>query len=701
MLRDELLELGEYASLIRTLEKKPSLSAAEQRTLVEAKAGALASHEALLLYEKFHLADKELLARLHLLAGDAPAALALLPEVTDPHTRAEVFLANKAFAECADALKDAALDGRWYYLMGRAARREKKFPRAETCLKRAMGKFRAEKKPVQSLLAWANLGSLWESQGKLLAAARVFRQLESSLAKMGAAKEKNFPQSLARLHISAGLFFQNAGQIRRALLLLTRAKHLLAGAQDSRDFLRASLLLGHAQKDAGLFHASRETLRALLPSDPRQKLDQSRCLAICHAALGDPAAAETALKAARENLEAGDTFGKLYLEADTGDAHALLGRNPVPPYQEAIKLAKAEGDEVAAAYAESRLMLWQRHPASTRLLAFHERMGLRREAAWNRLALAYAEAAAGNFPDAIAWCEKNIDSDLPPETIETYLLAGACQLRQRQLPQAAKSIKLALTLLKDKDLHSLLYSALYLAAFYELDPRELGAHWEKFRALGKIISPIALRRAEAWLSELDLHDKRRYSFAGGGLSREIGQAERRLAREEAPLLIEGASREVLRGGKSVLTGSKQPALWELVQALTESWPDFLGKEALALRVFGKTYNPLSDDNRLYVAVNRLRKLTGRKDLIEVQEGGYRLALSGEIQLITRALPTRPDPAVTRELLSVFLARPEQEFSSIRTTRSPEETRQALDYLVRRGILKETPGVNAPVYRLQL
>lgn len=98
------------------------------------------------------------------------------------------------------------------------------------------------------------------------------------------------------------------------------------------------------------------------------------------------------------------------------------------------------------------------------------------------------------------------------------------------------------------------------------------------------------------------------------------------------LRVEAEGRRVLFGDLAIDLASR-PVLRKLWLALCRSAGQRVSKDELAQQVWGRDYNPLSDDSPLWVNVGRLRKLLSELPIaIESDDGGYRLELPAEVHI---------------------------------------------------------------------
>jgi DNA-binding winged helix-turn-helix (wHTH) protein len=119
------------------------------------------------------------------------------------------------------------------------------------------------------------------------------------------------------------------------------------------------------------------------------------------------------------------------------------------------------------------------------------------------------------------------------------------------------------------------------------------------------------------------------------------------------LSIDDINREVHFKGKLVVELQGKNTLYKMLKSLVTQAPAAVSKEALALSVWGESYDPTVHDGRIYTSVQRLRDFFSAKNIQQSDEG-YRLnpKLSCSIQL--PALTTRPlSKASATQVLQVF------------------------------------------------
>lgn len=96
-----------------------------------------------------------------------------------------------------------------------------------------------------------------------------------------------------------------------------------------------------------------------------------------------------------------------------------------------------------------------------------------------------------------------------------------------------------------------------------------------------------------------------------------------LGNESLLLLADEEMGDVYFRGKSIRPFQSQSILRRLLVSLVEAGTAGLAKEILASQVWGEKYQPQLHDARLYVTVQRIRKILKKADVIQSTGGGYR------------------------------------------------------------------------------
>jgi hypothetical protein len=102
-------------------------------------------------------------------------------------------------------------------------------------------------------------------------------------------------------------------------------------------------------------------------------------------------------------------------------------------------------------------------------------------------------------------------------------------------------------------------------------------------------------------------------------------------------LVLDEATHVLRAGSHRISLASRPILRRLLYVLAERPATIVDKEGIARAVWGRGYNPLTDDTPIRVNVKRLRDLLAQSDLrVAYDDGGYRLDVPASFRFHRRS-----------------------------------------------------------------
>jgi hypothetical protein len=183
--------------------------------------------------------------------------------------------------------------------------------------------------------------------------------------------------------------------------------------------------------------------------------------------------------------------------------------------------------------------------------------------------------------------------------------------------------------------------------------------------------------------------------------------DRQNVREVSLLEVEAASsgdaflldtcRRLVRAGRATIRLARRPLLFELLLAVSESWPDGSDRDDLARRVFGARRPNESHRVRLRVEIGRLRKVLVGVAAVNSTRAGYALSSARPVKIL---LPLTDDEATRLGMLlgdgAAWSAQDLAEHSGVskRTALRTLESLVASGRVLRTGRGKETRYTSA-------
>jgi hypothetical protein len=116
-------------------------------------------------------------------------------------------------------------------------------------------------------------------------------------------------------------------------------------------------------------------------------------------------------------------------------------------------------------------------------------------------------------------------------------------------------------------------------------------------------------------------------------------------------LVVDACRQVVHGGREVVSLAKRPVLFALARTLAEAWPGDVSRETLIARAFGSKFTDDSHRARLRVEMTRLRAALRPMADVSATKGGFILAPKRAKNVVVLAQPVENEHASVLALLA--------------------------------------------------
>lgn len=590
----KLLDQKAYADVYEILSVKKPLSFDEHKMLAISIAYTKKQSDALsyLVKEEIECVDSQF--EIYFLNADYKACEKLLKKITKPFLALDYYLALNDYENALATIKGLDPCPRWYYELARIYGHQSKYDLAIRFLEKSAEGFQKENNQFAYLQSIANWGNYLNLNNQIDEAGFLFEKLSRELNK-NRSKIPNF--LLARLSMNLGHFLLERGKFFPALMSLSRAHKKLEVNSNANEYTRACLLLANCLLEMGHYQRVISVLNFVKPKKAYQILDRNRYIAIALMRMGQFSEAKIYMDEVKKHYTEALDFHLDYAPIDFIELEFLSGSSEKAKEKLKKHLAKLqEKNQVAMWYCLNR---WNWLTAGTeglsQSLAYHHTKNLKIE--WNRDKLLSLAQSIGNQQEHriefILSKLKKSSALSVEQTIELQLL-NCFQEKVGPSPQLEKLVlKSPSIFIKMKYLA--LDLSIHASASYELN-RTL---WTELNSkLGKEKLKLMLS------SYLEL------------LGIKIRVAEN--SKNNLDLFLDQKEKQIYVNGEMVLDGEKKPKLFELLSYLCNR--NKATKEDICQKLFARSYNPETDNNNIYVSLNRLNKLLGSKKCIQFENG---------------------------------------------------------------------------------
>jgi len=590
----KLMEQKAYADVYEILSNKKSLSLEEHKMLAICIAYTKKQSDALsyLLQEGIHCVDSQF--EIYFLNADYDACLKLLNKITKPFLALDYHLALNDFDKALDSIKGLSPSPRWNYEVARVYGHQSNYDLAIRFLEKSAEGFLSENNQLaylQSIANWANYLNL---NNQIEEADFLFEKLAKELNK-NRGKLPSF--LLARLSMNLGHFQLERGKFFSALMSLSRAHKALEKNSNANEYTRASLLLANCLLEMGHYQKVIHVLNFLKPKKTYQILDRNRYIAVALMRMGQFSEANLYMDEVKKHYTEALDFHLDYAPIDFIELEFLSGSSKKAKEDLKNHLVKLQAkNQVAMWYCLNR---WNWLTAGTeglsQSLAYHNTKNLKIE--WNRDNLLSLAQSIGNQQEhRIEFILSNLKKSTAlckEQAIELQLLTCF----QEKKGPSSQLEKLVL------NSPSILLKMKYLALDLSI---HASASYELNRALwSELNSKLGKARLKLMLSSyLEL------------LGIQIRVAEN--PKNNLDLFLDQKEKQVFANGKMVLDGEKKPKLFELLNYICNA--EEATKEQICQKIFARPYNPETDNNNIYVSLNRLNKILGKYKYIQFENG---------------------------------------------------------------------------------
>lgn len=632
----ELFQAREYATIVRELRAKGinDLSQGQKQYLVMSEAANLNVREARLLYKQFAMQDEGLLAHIAYHAGDFDESLRLARLAEDAFLAADSLIATGRYDEVESELRNEIIGGRWYYYRGRAHGYMNQWAEALSCHDEAFSHYGNENNFIQQIVVLANAANLTAQSGDLLGAHKKFRRALRSFRKSDFLE---FPQEQANCLLNFSYFQFQQGRYLSALRLVARACHILRKTQGSQNFDRANLLLAFYLISFGSCRRAEEILHQFQPKSKFNKFDYYRYRSYCAMELGDILRARAELARAYDFVDEEDAFTLTLLPMDRFELLYRDGRysTAFESAKNAVEISRESGNLEQLFYSQTMVAYRSFDQDTARQhLSFHRHHKLDFELGVARLTIAMHEIRQKFWEAAEATLLEEVPFPLPLQEAERLIHLAIIASHLNADDSAMAMLDKANYILRRRDAIEIKLRILEL--------RLRLARPQDSRRDAWIAERLSLRAAagqgqldwiDTWLGRMHFDFQERYYIQNGRLNCWIPSAKLKDVRKRARYTLDLRDRKLYWNDKVWDKIDRYPLLRDFMFYLAKR-ESTVSKAEIAKQVYKKkSYNPLTDDNLIYVGVNRLRRLLPENILIENINGEYRLRQAEDVLVI--------------------------------------------------------------------
>ncbi len=607
----KFIGLKEVESLRKYFAQVDIEEASYEQKLIYVKYLALVDSIALaqIYIEKWGLeSESNLYAELNYLAGDLNKAKSYLPQIEDSYLKADILLLDENFKEAQQVLKKESISAKWFYYSGRIYSHLNQLEKADKSLNSALNLYYRHNDVVMTSVIISNLVVLKSRQQQNHIAYSLSNQLRELLKKI---EFKDFPESKAKLLINQGLYLGNNGHPGEAISCIIRAKLTLDRFPNSNDFIRVQLTYAYNIMDLGYIKKAIRILQSITPVKKFQQFDKYRYLMKAYALLDDSAEYEKALEKAYEFQDKSDSFDIIHLEIDRTESEFYLNQE-LPNFLKAKNLTQKYDDQESYYYLINKInFLSLNFDNLDDSIKFHTKNSLFKELNKDRILVALKEIQTKDYSNALEHLDRiPLNSSPKIKELKGFLkefcqskLTGELRIND-QFTYKDPILKIIQHYL-DRDTNDSTCEVLVLF-------KSLKKHQKHF--LKRLLEILNINLLE---NIIFLKDGRKVSLT------RIEILE--IMKHPVKSIIDFKHNIISIRGNDLNKRLKSEVQINLLEFLVNNHLRYKSKESIILEVFNKAiYDPLIDDNLIYVNINRLKKTLGYKDSILTKDGHYKL-----------------------------------------------------------------------------
>ncbi len=556
---------------------------------------------ALIYIDKWNLKNNQLKVESYYLAGKYLEAERLISDDISPYLIADIYLAVEKYQNAIKVLQDLNIDENWFYYMGRCYSHLNELTKAQECLKNAI---ELSKNIQFKGLIYSNQIVLLSRMQKNKEALKASQKLQHILKQESF---KNFPELKAKLLINNGLFLGNAGYSSNAIKNIIKAKIILNNSSNAFDFIRVNLTYAYNIAEIGYTAKAIATLLELNPTKSFQNFDKNRYLMKFYARFNDYDNFIIAKEKAQKYQDKSDPFDMIHFAIDTKISSIYLDKE-INNDELINELCHKYQDEESFFYFQNhKNFLTLQFTEVETSLNYHLKKSLYKELNQDRILKTLFLYKNEMFREA------HDEINRISHHANNYVLALAkiitFFINKKLNPVSTTWSSPKLTKFQDINfIYKYLNNADNLATYYNsLTPFQLKFVTRLSQILGmnleqktivsssqKDVSLTAIEKLDIINNSqkclLDFSENSFYFY--GVLNKKIIKSEIQL---------------------------------KLLKYMAKNTDRFLSKEEIVNNVFEKkVYDPVTDNNLIYVNINRLKKSLEYKDLILNKEGSYKL-----------------------------------------------------------------------------
>ncbi len=562
--------------------------------------------------DRWELSSPNLLGEVFFLSGDINKALDLIPEITNNYLAADIYLANDKYEEVLKILNQEEISAKWYYYNGRAYSHLNKLSQADTCLEKSFDLYYEEQDIVMLSVVLSNIVVLKSRKQENNLSLSFSKQLSKLLIN---SKFKGYPELKAKLLINQGLFLGNLGYSAQAIKNLIKAKLVLDKYRNNHDFIRVNLSYAYNIMELGHVKKAIEILLSISPIKAFQKFDKHRYLMKGYALLENKEKYYLNLELAKEHQDPEDSFDLIHLEIDQQECELYLYQN-MPEIDKIQDLTNQHDDLESWYYANNKFNFLTLNSFNLNpCFDYHQQNKHFKELNKDKILLSFQFYQDNEYAKAIDLL-KEVPNQISPQIFEfkEFLI---------QFFQIQMNPTLRLDITNDFKSPSLKILANYInnKNISHTNAKDSVILFNKLSSFEKyyLTKLCYLLRIDLFETQTILKEGKEVEY------HQIEILEAQL--NEKNSLINFKTEQVHVNGKENHKFFNSEQQVRLFKFLIDNQSEFMTKESIINHVFEKKqYDPITDDNLIYVNINRLKKSLGLKDIITVKNGCYKVNL---------------------------------------------------------------------------
>lgn len=638
----QLIEMKEYAVLARWFEETnlcfDQLSEELKMALIETKAAMLLGTEAFVLYKKLGVKNLRLLAKVYFLLGENELALENALNSKDPFLVSDILLSLGRYQEALHTLQHATVGPKWYYYLGRCYNHLFQIKKAQSCHKKAIKLYLDGGYQIQAVTVMADLATFSFENGDLTMASEYFDKVR---ARIKNSEMKNFPKLYFSSMLQFGYFKLNHGDLNKALWLAVRASKVAQEIEDTYDYARAQIFLSNVAFRLGHFRRGIEILETLEPIKQFQRMDKARRLATSHAALGQSQRALNELALGEQLLESGDRFGRNNFWLDQLRIYFENGKWELARthYLQCINALMGSGEEHVMIEFQSCYAYWTQDENLARISLENQiKYNFAEEACQDRLTILQAALIKNEVKGALDQLVAMDRSETPFLEGQRLIYLAIAHFKEGNFVVANQSALAAFSLLKSREHYGWLALALHILLILKRSAANFAAFFAEYQICLARLSQGQRILFNRLIGQFGITFEQDLVVQAGPHTTPISSVEAHaLCLASHTFALDLVQEKIFLDGGEFLGLDNHRNPKAILFFIAGRAGKIVSKEELATQVLGRTgYNPLTDDNLIYVTLNRLKKNLKVKDLILPFNSGYILNEQIEVLIIRAA-----------------------------------------------------------------